>query len=289
MLSIDTRTLPPQAPLAVAAANQYSDTTLAWARELDPSLIIARNVAYGTDAAHHYDVFGRPSTTLQPAVVFFHGGGWTHGYKEWSAFMAEPLARLGLRLVTPDYRLAPEHRLPAAYEDGLAALRHLSIHAQDYGIDPQRLYLSGHSAGGHLALLTALRRADARAAGISEHAIRACLPISGIHELHHPQPAPGSLEEAVYTKVLHRPRDDAAMSPLCWGAANPMPVLLSYGKQDTDRVRLSNQRMAALLALQPGSVQLHEEPGLDHFATHTQLHDPAAPWYLRLAQLLQAG
>lgn len=289
MHPIDTRQLPAQAPLAVPAANHYSDLTLAWAQELSASLILARNVAYGPQAIQRYDVFGAAQKEhLQPALIFFHGGGWTHGYKEWCAFMAEPVAQLGMRLVTPDYRLAPEHKLQSAHADCLAAIAHLCAHAPEFGIDPARIYLSGHSAGGHLALLSCLRRTDARAAGIDENAIRACLPISGILDLHHPQPAPNSLEESVYTQVLEHPLDDAPMSPLCWGAGNALPVILSYGEYDSDRVRRSNQRMAALLALQPGQVQLHCEPGLDHFATHTSLRQPQSPWYQRLQQLLHA-
>lgn len=288
MTAIDINTLAPQPPLPLQAATDYSDTALDWARQVPPGLVLARNVAYGDGPFHRYDVFGAPARQPLPALVFWHGGGWTHGYKEWCAFMAEPVARLGMRLVTPDYRLAPQDRLPAAHDDCLAALRHFSANAARFGADPARIYLAGHSAGAHLALLTALRRADAAAAGIDPEAIRGCLPISGILDLHHPQPEPGSLEEAVYAKVLREPLDDAPLSPLSWAAGNTLPVLLSHGEHDTARVRLSNQRMAAMLALQPAPWQLHCEPGLDHFATHTSLRDADAPWYGRLAQLVQA-
>ncbi len=282
MTSIDINALDPQQPLPMQAAMGYANTALGWAQQTPESLILARNVAYGADPAQNYDVFGDPQSRQQPTLIFLHGGGWTHGYKEWCAFMAEPVARLGMRLVTPNYRLAPQHRFPAAYEDCLASLYHFYEHAAQFGADPSHIYLAGHSAGGHLALLTALRRAEA---GIPNDSIRACLPISGILDLHHPDPAPGSLEEAVYAKVLREPLDDAPMSPLSWGAGNTLPVLLSYGEHDTARVRLSNQRMAAMLALQPAEIQLHCEPSLDHFATHLSLRDSQAPWYERLARL----
>lgn len=285
---IDIKALLVQPPLPLESATSYGNTTLHWAQRLSPSLILARNVAYGTHSSQRYDVFGAADKQLQPALIFWHGGGWTHGYKEWCAFMAAPIAQLGMRLVTPDYRLAPEHKLQAAHMDCLAAVAHFCVHAQEFGVDPSRIYLAGHSAGGHLALLTALRRTDAKAAGIPENAIQACLPISGILDLHHPQPAPGSLEEMVYSAVLEQPFDDAPMSPLCWGAGNTLPVVLTYGEYDSSRVRLSNQRMAALLALQPSGVQLYCEQGLDHFATHTSLNNADAPWYQRLSELLQS-
>ncbi|MFT4265687.1 MAG: alpha/beta fold hydrolase [Xenophilus sp.] len=287
MTTIDIDGLPPQPPLPFKAAADYAGTVLAWARMVPSGLQLARNVAYGPDASHRYDVYGAPGQSGVPVLVFWHGGGWTHGHKEWSAFMAEPVAQLGLRLVTPGYRLAPAHRLPAAFEDSLAALRHIAAHARDFGGDPQRIYLAGHSAGGHLAALAALRTADAQQAGVPVEALRGCLPLSAILDLHHPQPPAGSLEERVYSHVLQRPEDDAPMSPLCWTTGNRLPFCLGYGETDSERVARSNQRTAALLALQPGRVRLDCEAGLDHFGTHTRLRDGSAPWYARLAGMVR--
>jgi hypothetical protein len=104
-------------------------------------------------------------------------------------------------------------------------------------------------------------------------------------DLHHPQPVPGTLEDRVYTMVLRpgQAQDDAVFSPLCWTAGNRLPLVLSWGSQDSERVRLSNQRLAALLRLQSGSVGTHCMEGVDHFGSHTGLRDPAHPWYQALA------
>lgn len=281
--------LAPQPPLPFQAAVDYADTVLGWAQDVPGELVLATQVHYGPDPAQQYDVFGNPASRNRPVLVFWHGGGWTNGYREYVSFMAPHVARLGCVLVAPSYRLAPQHRLPAAYEDGLAALSHVAGNAGAFGGDGRHLYLAGHSAGAHLAALLALRRADWQRAGIPEQAVRACMPISGIMDLHHPAPAPGTLEERVYTMVLGHDADDATMSPLCWGAGNTVPILLSHGDADSERVRRSNQRLAALLALQPGPCELHVEPGQDHFMTHLALQDPQANWYERLARLLQAG
>lgn len=177
--------------------------------------------------------------------------------------------------------------MPAAFDDSLQMLAHVAQHAAQWGGAPNRLLLSGHSAGAHLAALVALRAADRLRAGVPDGAVRACLPISGIMDLHHPAPAPGSLEERVYTMVLDDPVQDAVMSPICWTAGNRIPFDLSCGEHDSERVRRSNRRMAVLLKLQPAPVRLHIEPGQNHFQTHTSLRDASHPWYQRLASMIE--
>lgn len=277
-----------QMPLPFPAAEAYGRQAMAWAREPAPSdMVVARDLAYGPHRLHRYDLFAPAQARHAPVLVFWHGGGWTNGYRDYVRFMAPHVVRLGLVLVAPSYRLAPEHRLPAAFDDGLLALQHISANVQRWGGAPQRLLLAGHSAGGHLAALIALREADRVRAGLAADAVRACLPISAIMDLHHPAPAPGSLEERVYTMVLSEPSDDAAMSPLCWTAGNRVPFVLSCGERDSERVLRSNRRMAALLGLQQARVALRVMPGEDHFQTHLALRDPQHPWYRRLAQLAQ--
>ena len=278
-----------QIPLPFEAARIYEDTVLEWAsaQSLPARIVAMRDRVYGPDPQHRYDVYRAVDVHDAPILMFWHGGGWTNGYKEYAAFMAQGVVELGMVLVTPAYRLAPLHRLPAAFEDSLAAVAHVIAHAADFGARGDRIYLAGHSAGAHLAASVALRREDAAQAGIPSAAIRACLPISGIMDLHHPEPASSSMEERIYTMVLSHNADDAVMSPLCWTAGNSIPIWLSHGESDSARVIHSNRRMAALLAVQPGPCQLHVEGGLDHFSTHTSLRDPAAPWYDRLARTVK--
>jgi acetyl esterase/lipase len=189
-------------------------------------------------------------------------------------------------LVAPGYRLAPAHRMPDTADDALAALVHVHRHAAGWGGNPHRLLLAGHSAGGQLAALTTLRSVQRQAAGIADEHIAGCLPISGIMDLHHPQPAPGSLEERVYSMVLpeQQPQLDAVYSPVNWAPGNRVPFVLSWGSADSERVRNSNRRLGALLQQQPGPLTLQEQEGVDHFGTHTGLHEASHPWYALLAR-----
>ncbi len=280
-------TLAPQPPLPFKAADDYSDQALAWSSEVPDNVVIHRDLAYGTDEAHRFDVFAPPGARAAPILVFLHGGGWTNGYKEFVSFMAENVTRLGMLLVAPTYRLAPAHRLPAAMDDCRTLLAYLAGHAAQYGGDADNVFLSGHSAGGHLAAMVALQTELAARAGIPPTMIRACLPVSGIMDIHHPAPAPDSLDERVYTMLLSRPDEDALMSPIAWTSGNRIPFVLSYGDRDSDRVILSNRRLARLLDAQPGPSSIYMCEGRSHFDTHLALHDPQDRWYAELQQLVR--
>jgi acetyl esterase/lipase len=102
-----------------------------------------------------------------PALVFFHGGGWVAGGAATHAGLCARLAsQAGTRVIAVDYRLAPEHRFPSAYDDALAATRWAIREARALGVDPKRVAVGGDSVGGGLAA------AVARALGPDELALQ---------------------------------------------------------------------------------------------------------------------
>ncbi len=109
------------------------------------------------------DLPGRLYTPTEPGsglLVFFHGGGWMYGdldsHDASCRFLAE---RSGARVLAVDYRLGPEHRFPAAYDDALGAYAWVVDNAASLGADPSRLAVGGDSAGGNLAAVTAIEAA----------------------------------------------------------------------------------------------------------------------------------
>ena len=282
-----------QAPMPFAAADDYARQVMAWAQEpLPDDVVVQRDIDYGPHRLQRYNVFAPRGAQNAPVLVFWHGGGWTNGYREYTTCQATQIVRLGMVLVAPSYRLAPEHPLPCALDDALALLLALQESPPSAASAANRFFLSGHSAGGHIAALTALRVAKRARVGLLLDCVRGCLPVSGIMDLHAPSPQPGSLEERVYTHVLkgRDPLLDTVLSPLFWAAGNRVPFALTYGESDSPRVIKSNQRLFALLQAQgnPTPAICVVEPGRDHFQTHTALRDPADSWYARLAAMVAA-
>jgi acetyl esterase len=94
-------------------------------------------------------------TTLLPALIYFHGGGMVAGNIETHDAIARSLAMSGAcRVLSVDYRLAPEHPFPCALQDALAAVQYIAQHAARFNIDPERLGIAGDSAGATLAAAT---------------------------------------------------------------------------------------------------------------------------------------
>ena len=105
---------------------------------------------------------------IGPAMVYLHGGGWMIGDLDLEDTPLRFLASdSGVKIVSVDYRLSPEHKFPAAIEDALAVLAWLRATGADLGIDPSRLSLGGASAGANLALGAALMSRDRGEPGLA--------------------------------------------------------------------------------------------------------------------------
>lgn len=97
----------------------------------------------------------------RPLVVYFHGGGWTIGDLDTGDSVCRFLAaNVPATVLSVDYRLAPEHRFPAAVEDAWAAFRWAAVENTSLGVDPSRIAVSGDSAGGNLAAAVSLQARD---------------------------------------------------------------------------------------------------------------------------------
>ncbi|GAB2498189.1 alpha/beta hydrolase [Algoriphagus taiwanensis] len=112
------------------------------------------------------NVFSPKKAKNAPVLIFIHGGSWNKGRKEIYDFMGSRMARRGVVTVIIDYPLAPYYQVPAMEKASARAVQWVQENIANYGGDPNNIYVSGHSAGGHLAALVAIKEEPWQELGI---------------------------------------------------------------------------------------------------------------------------
>ncbi|WP_334191446.1 alpha/beta hydrolase [Pararhodobacter sp.] len=262
------------APQVNAEAQAYSDECLRRA-----ALAVERgdcrylpDIAYGPDPLQRLDIWapkpaGAPAGL--PVLVFFHGGNFTHGYKEWCAFMAPAITAFPALLVAAGYRHAPGTSYRAIIGDGLAALKLVSDRIAEWGGDPRRVWLGGHSAGAQMVCEIALDHERRAAAGLGDEAFRGVFPISGNYRR--------SLSALESDPALRQP-EGTPDSPLDRAGAARHPFLLAWGGEEKPYVHEGGQAMAEAMEAAGADVSRLVIPGQDHFQVHLSCTEPGGAW-----------
>jgi acetyl esterase len=165
---IVARGVPPVHTLAPAEARRLYRERAGFSQPPAPAMAEVLGLVAATPAGplplRLYSPPALAGATAAPLLVYLHGGGWTIGDLDTHDVACRELALgAGCRVLAVHYRLAPEHRFPAAFDDAVAALAWARAQAAEIGIDPARIAVGGDSAGGNLAAALALADRDMRA------------------------------------------------------------------------------------------------------------------------------
>jgi arylformamidase len=216
-----------------------------------------------------------PSTVPNgSALIFLHGGGWTNGYKEEMAFLAPSLNARGITLVSAGYRLAPKHVFPANIEDVADAVAKAFELARQYDIDTGRLFLGGHSAGGHLASHLALRSDWQSQRGLPIDVVKGCLPISGTYDF---TPGCGLSVRPRFLGPEHESNEVPA-SPIFISPMSSTPFLIAYGANDFPHLVTQAAKFSAVLRARDINVTSLEVGGADHLTVAYMAAKADGPW-----------
>lgn len=223
-------------------------------------------IPFGT-SGQTLDVW-RPAgpVTKRAVLVFFYGGGWVNGTARAYAFAARGLAGAGFVVVMPDYRKVPAHRFPAFVQDGAAAVKWTRDHIADYGGDPARLAVSGHSAGAYIAAMLALDRRWLTAERVDPAIVRAAVPMCGPYDFY---PYTGRAV-AAFAGVS----DDNATQPITFARADAPPMLLLVAGEDAQVRPRNGINLHARLTALGAPVNLRTYPGLSHESVAMALSKP---------------
>ena len=268
-------TNPPMSP------GDYLDKALAWSQEVWAKVACQLNVAYGTEERQKLDVYlpGPAATGPVPVLMFIHGGYWVVGHKDKLGFMAPPLTCAPAVLVTPGYRLAPGSKYPEQVDDCRVALKWVYDHIAEYGGDPDRIFLGGHSAGGHLAALVTLQTERLASSGLPADVVKGCFPVSGVFDV---TDAPPDRRDA----FLASPDHAKEASPVHNAPGNRTPFLLEIGGNDFPNLRNQHPAMLKALQGQPGPVEEMVRQGHDHFQISLDHGESDNPWSRRVRELM---
>ena len=236
---------------------------------LDPATQVTRDLSYGPDERNRLDVFARAGLSGAPVFVFVHGGGFVMGDKhtEGSPFYSNVghfAARQGWVGITMTYRLAPAHQFPSGAEDLALLVRWLHANVAQYGGDPNKIVLSGQSAGAaHVASYVAHRRFSLVEGG----GIAGAVMMSGIYDTLNT--TPNDFHRAYYG-------EDRAM----WGPASmqaglinaDIPLLFTVSEFDpTDFQKAAGRLVGEWTTAKGEFPHLHYLEGHNHLSPATSL------------------
>jgi len=261
---MNTEDYPPQEPLS-DFAKPYHQKVLRLGHGAEPVEYFFGNSAYQSLA-----VF-KPEVPNGSVLIMWHGGGWTNGYKEWMYFVAPALIPHGITFISAGYRLAPQHVFPAGFTDCARAIAWVYKNAIGLNTDPTRIFLSGHSAGGHYASLLAVRSDWQTQFDIPEDTVRGCLPISGVYDFGR------NSGLSVRPRFLSSLENLDRASPLTSIDRVP-PFLITYGGDDFPHLRAQAKAMEDKLKLRGGDVQSIELKDQDHLGTSLASGEVDGSW-----------
>lgn len=237
---------------------------------------------YQIQANIRYDHYGEtvldilqpsaPSLADRPGVIVIHGGGWVQGNKE--AMLEEyclPFVRHGMVVANVEYRLARSAPAPAAVNDVLKAAQWFQDHASQYKVDRKRIVVTGSSAGGHLALMTAMTPASA---GLGDPIkIAAAIDFFGIADVADQLTGPNERDYAVAWIPEQPDRLELAgrVSPITYVRKGLPPILVLHGDADPTVPYQQSVTLVKALKLAGDDAELITVPGGRHGFTPVEM------------------
>ena len=228
------------------------------------------------------DVF-RPSaaSSATPVALFFYGGSWRSGERADYAFVGRALAAKGVLTIVPDYRKFPQGRFPLFERDAAAAARWTINHAAEFGGDPHRVFLVGHSAGAHIAALLASDAQYLAAQHLQPRDFAGAIGIAGPYDFL-------PLTDPKLIEVFGPEKDWPASQPVRFVDGDEPPFLLLQGTGDRVVKPRNAVAMAHALRAVHESVTLRQYPGIGHFRILAGLRYPVlAPTLVDVVRFIE--
>ncbi len=246
--------------ILVPDANDYMARWEVESARVRETLDCRLDVAYGPTEDERVDIFPAAAEGA-PMVVYYHGGAWTRWHKDNNSHQAAPFVAAGATFVSVNFALLPKVTLDELVRQCRAAMIWSHGNARDFGADPDRLYVAGHSSGGHVVGLLAVTD-WAREAGLPGDVIKGAVAASGMYDL---EPVRLSSRNE-YVKLDHSAqRQIPDTMP---------PMVIAYGEGEQREFRRHSIEFAAALRDRGHACVELDLPGLNHFEVAEQFANP---------------
>ena len=223
------------------------------------------DVAYGQHPREKLDVFPAGNGRA-PAFVFFHGGAWRALDKERFSLVAPPLVEAGIAVVVAGFALLPNVSLDIQVHQARSAFAWAWREGGKHGIDPDRLFVAGHSSGGHLAGVVSTT--DWTEWGLPADAVKGTVSVSGMYDL---EPVRLSARNKYAFLNEEAVRRYSAVNFLSNGTG---PALIAWGDGELDEFKRQSRDFVALAQSRGRNFEGREIAGRNHFAVVEEMFMP---------------
>ena len=240
-----------------------------WSDRTKALLPCRLDVPFGERAVERLDIFPAAGDGPAPIYLFIHGGYWYSLDKADYSYVADGMWPHGVATVVNNYGLAPDHDMDEIVRQNRAALAWIHRNAASFGGDADRIFVAGHSAGGHLAAMALATDWPAFGAGLPADLVKGICAIGGLFDL---EPIRLTYLNATLKLDAESARRN---SPMHLSYPRAAPSLLVVGHDESPEFHRQTEIMAALWDRlgYPGETLAAQE--LDHFSVANDLKDPA--------------
>lgn len=213
------------------------------------------------------DIYAPEGVSNAPVLFFIHGGGWTGGDRKKFEKLARTFAERGVVVVTPGYRLTPAVKHPGHIEDIARAFAWTHKNISQYGGRADAIFVSGHSAGGHLAALLATDESYLRAQSLSLANIKGAIPISGVFNVEDPKKA----------NIFGDADSARKASPITQVKTSPIPFLILYADGEAKTLGAQAEEFAKAMTKAQNRVSVQMIKDRTHSSIVGNVPNPGDP------------
>ena len=270
------RPLWPDVPDVIA----YRENESAAVRKRIPGRL---NVAYGLAPKQTLDVFppsnGRAGA---PALIYIHGGYWQMSDKDDTTYIAPPFLEAGIAFIPLNYTLAPDAVLDVMVDECRRAVAWIYGNADEIGVNPDRLYIAGHSAGGHLTAMLLATDWSSVDPALPVMPFKGACALSGLYDLE-------PIRLTFLNDVLGLDSEVAARnSPLYLDPVAEIPLILSVGEIETEEFQRHQAELCAAWVAKGLTVEEIPAPGCHHYTIVGHFADPESDLHKAMLKMIRA-